>query len=206
MQVYTWDKEGFEGAYWKYYYKLRGCGASRARWCKCNDTYITYSRNFFETNQMFTMRATSIIEKLALPVGSKILVVGAALGYLNEELNKLGMVSYAIDNSQYIHSIKHKEKATVEIHNIDVTAPSFKSQLASKVGVDTFDCVITEDVMPSYSDWTAIVANCNAVVPAQNHVVHIVETDVVAPLVAKTLDQWRVLNSTHLWLNGVGEA
>ena len=207
MQVYQWDKDGFETAYWKYYYKLRGCGTARPHWCKCTDKYISYSRDFFETNEMFTSRAKSIVSKLNLQNADKVLVIGAALGYLNEELNALGMHSYAIDNSQYIHSIKGKERATTDVANISVLDADFLVKLKRSFSINKFDCVITEDVLPSYDSYQQIFTNCELALNSNNYkkIVHIVETNVGSPLISKSLDQWKLLNTNYTWLNSVGE-
>ena len=208
-QIYTWDKTGFEAAYWKYFYKLRGCGASRAHNCKCNDTYITYSRNFFETNEMFRERATKLVNHISLPQGSKVLVVGAALGYLVEELQKLGMEPYGIDNSQYIKSIKNKEKVKFDIDDVSIISNSFMTEMTREVGITQFDCVITEDVLPSHDSWTKIFQNCEAVLKTglnKSNIVHIVQVDSGAGFTSKTLQQWKALNTNHTWLDQNGNS
>lgn len=208
MQVYQWDKAGFENAYWRYAYKLRGCGTARPHWCKCNDRYISYSREFFETNAMFTERAIKIINKLSLPQGSEIFVVGCALGYLQEELNRMGMVAYGCDSSQYIHSIKNKEKATVDIIDADIGDANFISKLDKTLGKTKFDCVITEDVLPSYNSYTSILANCESLLKDgvnRKNIVHVVETAVGAPMVSRTLVEWTAIRFDHTWLNGSGD-
>lgn len=209
-QIYTWDKDGFEAAYWKYFYKIRGCGASHAKTCKCPDTYISYSRNFFETNDMFKERAVSIVNRLALPSGSKVLVVGCALGYIMEELEKLGMDCYGIDNSAYIRSIKHKEKVKFDINDVSIISNNFITEMSREVGVTQFDCVITEDVLPSHDSWTKIFSNCESVLKTglnKNRIVHIVEVNAAGGFTSKTLEQWKALKSDHTWLdqNGNGE-
>lgn len=208
-QIYTWDKAGFEAAYWKYFYKIRGCGASRAHNCRCNDTYISYSRNFFETNEMFRERAVKLVDHISLPPGSKVLVVGAALGYLMEELQKLGMVPYGIDNSQYIKSIKNKEKVKFDIDDVSIISNTFMTEMAREVGTTQFDCVITEDVLPSHDSWTKIFQNCEAVLkPGLNksNIVHIVEVNAAGGLTSKTLSQWKALNTNHTWLDQNGNS
>lgn len=208
-QIYTWDKAGFEDAYWKYFYKIRGCGASRAHNCKCNDTYISYSRDFFETNEMFKERAVKVVNHLSLAPGSKVLVAGAALGYLMEELQKLGMVPYGIDNSQYIKSIKNKEKVKFDIDDVSIISNTFMTEMAREVGTTQFDCVITEDVLPSHDSWTKIFQNCEAVLkPGLNksNIVHIVEVNAAGEFTSKTLAQWKALNTNHTWLDQNGNS
>ena len=206
-QIYTWNKDGFENAYWKYYYKVRGCGASHARTCRCNDTYITYSRNFFETNDMFKERAVKVVNHLSLPAGSTILVVGCALGYLMEELQKLGMVCYGIDNSTYIKSIKHKEKVQFDIHDVNIYANNFLTEMNREVKATQFDCIITEDVLPSHDSWATIFNNCELVLkPGLNkdRIVHIVQVNATGGLISKTLGQWKDLRNTYTWMDQNG--
>lgn len=206
-QIYTWNKEGFENTYWKYFYKVRGCGASHARTCKCNDTYITYSRNFFETNEMFKERAVKVVNTLSLPVGSTILVVGCALGYLMEELKKLGMECYGIDNSTYIKSIKNKEKVKFDIADVSISGATFAHEMNREVGVTQFDCVITEDVLPSHDSWDLIFSNCESVLKSslnKNRIVHIVEVNAGAGLTSKPFTEWKKLKTTHTWMDQNG--
>lgn len=208
-QIYTWNKQGFEEAYWRYYYKIRGCGASAARSCRCNDTYITYSRNFFETNSMFTERAKKIVNKLNLLPRSKILVAGCALGYLMEELEKLNMQVWGFDNSTYIRSIQNKEKVKFDIAFIDILSGTFKSDVKSAFKLEEFDCVVTEDLLPSHNDFQTIFSNCQSVLLPplpKSRIVHIVQTNCSPPFTSKTLQQWSELDSSHTWLNQNGDS
>lgn len=203
-QIFNWDRQGFESTYWRYYYKLKGCGASAAHSCRCNDTYVTYSRKFFETNAMFTERATKIVNKLNLQKGSTVLVAGCALGYLMEELDRLGMIAYGFDNSTYIRSIKGAEKVKFQIPNIDLLSNSFVVDIDKNFGLKQFDCVITEDVLSSHDTYDKIFSNCELVLKnglSKNRIVHIVETNVGAPLIQKSLQAWKSLNSNHTWLD-----
>jgi 2-polyprenyl-3-methyl-5-hydroxy-6-metoxy-1,4-benzoquinol methylase len=158
---------------------------------------------------MFKERAVKVVNRLSLPQGSKVLVVGAALGYIMEELKKLGMEPYGIDNSQYIKSIKNKEKVKFDIDDIDITANNFLVEMNRLVGVTQFDCVVTEDVLPSHDSWTKIFQNCEAVLKPglnKNRVVHIVEVNAGGSLISKTHEQWEALNTNHTWLDQNGNA
>lgn len=203
-QIFNWDRQGFESTYWQYYYKLKGCGASAPRSCRCHDSYVTYSRKFFPTNAMFTERATKIVNKLNLSTGSTVLVAGCALGYLMEELDKLGMLVYGFDNSTYIRGVKNAEKVKFEIANIDLLSNSFVVDVDRNFGLKQFDCVITEDVLPSHDSYNKIFSNCELVLKnglSKNRIVHIVETNVGAPLIQKSLQEWKSLNPNHTWLD-----
>lgn len=207
-QIYTWDRQGFEGAYWRYYYKIRGCGASTKSNCKCNDTYITYSRNFFETNDMFRERAEKVIKAINLPQGSSVLVMGCGLGYIMEELQKLRMIPYGFDNSNYIKGVKNQEKVKFEIPDIDALSNNIKQELNRSFGVSEFDCVITEDLLPSHDSYDKIFSNCESVLKtgvSKKRIVHIVQTDSEAPFASHTLTEWKNFNQNHTWLNQNGD-
>lgn len=210
MQLYSWDAAGFEQAYIRSIYKPKGCGVNLIHSCRCAEKDISYSRDFFETNAMFETRANNVVNAINLPVGSSVLVVGCALGFLMVELGALGMNPVGIDNSQYIQSMKNRpnEKVGYAIHDISVAAANFVQQLQREAKATEFDCIITEDVLTSYSEYSAILDNCEkALKPGKpkTNIVHIVATDVGAPFAAKTLQQWKAVNPQHTWLNGLGE-
>lgn len=208
-QIYRWDRQGFQDAYWRYIYKIRGCGAATRSNCRCNDSYTTYSRTFFETNDLFTQRAKNIISKINLPQGSSVLVVGCALGFLMEELKKLKMIPYGFDNSTYINGAKGKEKVKFEIPNIDILSNNIRHDLSKSFGISEFDCVITEDVLPSHDSFDAIFENCELVLKTEHpksRIVHVVQPEAPSNYYTSyTLSQWKELNSEHTWLNQNGE-
>lgn len=210
MQLYEWDTAGFEQAYKRSFYKPKGCGVNLIHSCRCMEKDISYSRDFFETNGMFELRAKNVIQAINLPKGSSVLVVGCALGFIMVELGALGMNSVGIDNSQYIQSMKNKpnEKINYSIHNVSITAVNFNQILNRASDITEFDCVITEDVLTSYSEYTSILQNCESVLKSgkpKTNIVHIVATDVGAPFAAKTLTQWKAVEPQHTWLNALGE-
>jgi 2-polyprenyl-3-methyl-5-hydroxy-6-metoxy-1,4-benzoquinol methylase len=207
-QIYTWDRQGFQDAYWRYIYKVRGCGAATRSNCRCNDSYTTYTRTFFDTNDLFRQRAEHIINTLSLPQGSSVLVVGCALGYLMEELQKLKMIPYGFDNSTYINGAKGKEKVKFAIPNIDILSDTIQQDLNKAFNISAFDCVITEDVLPSHDSFDKIFSNCDSLLKNEHpksRIVHIVQTDAPMQYTSYTLDQWKQLNANHTWLNQNGE-
>lgn len=208
-QIYTWNRQGFESAYWRYVYRIRGCGAATPRNCHCHDTYVTYSRMFFDNNDMFKERAVNIAQKVSLEQGSKVLVVGCALGYLMEEFKKIGIFAYGFDNSDYIKAMKNQEKVKFPIPDIDVLDANFVNKVQASFGLSQFDCVITEDVLPSHDSFDTIFQNCESVLKPglpKSRVVHIVQTEAVSPLTSKTLQQWSALKPEHTWLNQNGNS
>lgn len=188
-------------------YKLRGCGAAMPRNCKCQTTFISYSRKFFETNSLFNERARKVIQKLDLPKGSTVLVVGCALGYLMDEFERLGMVPYGFDNSTYIIGLKNKEKVRHEIPNIDILSNNIASQVNTHFGTNKFDCIVTEDVLPSHNSFNEIFTNCELLLKTdkpKTNIVHIVQENAESPFTSKTMQQWTELKPTHTWLNQNG--
>lgn len=207
-QIFNWNKQGFEDTYWRYFYKLRGCGASHAKVCKCPDTYVTYSRDFFETNALFTERAKKIVTKLQLPEWSSVLVVGCGLGYLLEELNKFKMHGYGFDNSIYMHSIKHKEKVKFNFANIDILSNNIVSDVNRAFKVVQFDCIVTEDVLTSHDTFEEIFSNCELLLKPEHpksRIVHICQENATSPLTSKSMLQWQALNPDYTWLDQNGD-
>lgn len=207
MQIYSWDKAGFESSYWKQYYKQRGCGASRAHNCQCSEVDITYSRQFFENDNLFKVRAENIVNKLSLEEGTDIFVVGCGLGLLMEELKTLGMNVWGCDNSQYIHTIKNKEKIRIPIQNISVLDTAFTHKIRNSIGAMWFDVIITEDLLTSHDSYTEIFKNCESLLnpsKAKTNVVHLVDTNAKSPFISKTLIEWKQLNVEYTWLNALG--
>lgn len=207
MQIYSWDRAGFETAYWKQYYKQRGCGAARAHNCQCSEVDITYSRQFFEGDNLFKVRAQNIVNKLLLEESTDIFVVGCGLGFIMEELKNLGMNVWGCDNSQYIHTIKNKEKIKVPIHNISALDVSFTNKVRNATGAMWFDVIITEDLLTSHDSYTEILINCESILnpdKPKTNIIHIVDTNTKLPFMSKDLNQWKQTNINHTWLNVLG--
>ena len=156
---------------------------------------------------MFKERAEKVISATSLPAGSSVLVVGCALGYLMEELLKLKMVPYGFDNSTYIRGAKNQEKVKFDIADIDILDVNIKTKVNRAFRIDQFDCVITEDVLPSHDSFNTIFANCESLLKPnlpKSRIVHIVQTDAAAPFTSYSLAGWKQLNANHTWLNQNG--
>ena len=204
-QIYNWNVQGFHGAYEKYVYKQRGCKAKLIQSCVCNGRMATYCRQYFTSMKPFELRAQRIIQHFNLAAGSRILVAGCALGFLMEELQKLGMVVYGFDNSPYIQQLtkdpKNPEKVQFPIHNIDIASNSFIQDVQTATGHVIFDCMVTEDVLPSFDEFIQIITNCNLVSPK---VFHIVDLDCGDTFTKKTATDWIAVNPSHTWANHEG--
>lgn len=208
MQIYTWDREGFRAAYKRSYYKVLSCGADHIVSCGCKERDITYSRRFFEDDQVFKIRAENIINHFNLTSGSSVFVVGCALGLLMEQLKDRGMNVWGCDNSEYIHAIKLRQNVKFPIHNISIIDDNFVDEIRNATGVMWFDLIITEDVLTSHDSYDTIFHNCNNILNptvSKTQIVHLVDHNTGEPFIKKSLQEWRNINSDHTWFNAIGE-
>lgn len=210
-QIYTWDLQGWRDSYSTYLYIQKECGAKHVRICKCTGRIETYSRKFFTSMAMFTVRARNIVNQLQLAQGSKILVIGVAFGFLMEELEKLGMIVYGLDNSHYIHQQinlpKNPQKVKYPIKNIDATSSTFVNEVHAGMGVSQFDCIITEDVLTSHDTFNEIFDNCESVLhPSKplSRIVHLVDLTPGEQFTRKSSIEWVASRSTHTWVDTAG--
>jgi hypothetical protein len=205
-QIYNWNVDGFRNSYEKYVYKQKGCKAKHIKSCVCTGKMATYCRQYFTSMKMFDVRAQHIVTHFNLAAGSRVLVAGCALGFLMESLQKLGMVVYGFDNSSYIQLLtndpKNPEKIQFPIHNIDIASINFTTEIQQATGHTTFDCIVTEDVLPSFDEFTQIITNCNSV---SQKVFHIVDLDCGEEFTNKTAEEWITVNPSHTWANHEGE-
>ena len=204
-QIYNWNVQGFRNSYEKYYYKQQECRAKLIRNCACTGRMETYSRNFFTSMKMFDIRAEHIVNHFNLAQGSRVLVAGCAFGFLMESLQKLGMVPYGFDNSPYIQQLakdnKNPMKVQFPIHNIDIVSTNFVQDIQQETGHTIFDCIVTEDVLPSFDNFTQILTNCNSV---SQKVFHIVDLECGEVFTNKTAAEWISVNPLHTWANHEG--
>lgn len=228
MKLFTWDLAGFKYAYSKYYYMphlndcedgidgdghfhdtLHECGRASCV-CAFEDEMITYSRLFFENSLIFENRATKIIQSLNIPIGSTVLVVGCAFGHLMEKLSEKRMNVFGCDDSPYIHFNTDTE-ALFPIHNIDVLDPNFSSIVNQLTGVDSFDYIISEDMITSYDNiggsYDIIFSNLQSILKPNkplSNIIHIVDTNCGSPFVKKTIEEWKDININHSWFDSDG--
>ena len=210
MQIYTWDQNGFEQAYSKHYYKLKGCGTVHRKSCACTDSIITYSRTFFIEDPIFQMRAEKIESILNFDNGADILVLGCGLGFLMEELKKLGNNVWGVDNSSYIQTHKNRpeNRNKIPIYNISVLQNNFLSEVKRVTGATWFSAIVTEDLLTSHDEFTTILSRCeNLLSPdaPKTNIIHIVDTNAKSPFTEKTLEGWKSIAPTHTWLNSYGD-
>lgn len=224
MKLYTWDLAGFENTYNRYYYMphlndcvdgidgdghfhatLGECGKASCI-CAFEDEMITYSRLFFENDPVFENRSNKIIQKLNIPAGSSIFVAGCAFGYLMEALSDKRMNVFGCDNSPYIH-FNTETESSYPVHNIDVEDSNFTNLVREATGMMYFDYVISEDMLTSYDSYGTIFTNFQSILkPTKplNNIVHIVETRCNEPFIKKSINDWKLVNENHTWLDSDG--
>lgn len=204
-QIYNWNVQGFRGAYEKYYYKARECRAKIIRNCSCTGRMETYSRNFFTSMKLFDHRAQYVVDHFQLAPGSRVLVAGCGFGFIMEGLQKLGMIPYGFDNSPYIQQLakdrKNPMKIQFPVHNINIESTNFVQDIQQATGHTSFDCIITEDLLPSFDSFTQIINNCNAV---SQKVFHIIDLECGEEFTNKTITDWIAVNPLHTWANNEG--
>lgn len=225
MKLYNWDLAGFENAYSKYYYMphlsdcedgvdgdghfhdtMHECGRASCV-CAFEDEHITYSRLFFEGDKIFSIRAENIINGINISVGSKILVIGCAFGYLLEELANKRMNVWGCDNSPYIHFNTDTE-STYPIYNLDVTSNTFINDVREQMGMQYFDYIITEDLLTSYDEYTDIFSNIQGLLnpnKSLKNIINLVETNCGLPFVGKSIEDWRLVNDNYSWVDSNGK-
>lgn len=226
MKLYTWDLQGFENTYERYYYMphLNSCDSSgldehghvhgtlgecgRAS-CVCafEDELITYSRLFFEEDPTFKNRAEKIVNKLNIPKGSSIFVVGCGFGYLMESLSDLRMNVSGCDDSPYIQ-LNVDTESTLPIHNIDIRDSNFTNLVRESSGIMYFDYVVSEDMLTSYDTYDEIFPNMESLLKTNKpltNIIHIIKTNCNEPFVNKSLEEWKLINPNHTWLNYHGD-
>lgn len=229
MKLFNWDLEGFEKAYNKYYYMphlndcedgvdgdghfhdtLHECGRASCI-CAFEDEMITYSRLFFKEDTIFSIKTQKIIDKLNPKAGSTFFVMGAAFGYLMNELSAKKMNVWGCDNSSYIH-LNTDTEADFVIHNINVLSSTFTTDVESATGVSKFDYVITEDLLTSYdNDGTEtideILFNAQSILKAGKpleNIINIVTPNCPSPFYTKTMQEWKQINQNMTWLDDHG--
>jgi len=211
-QIYRWDLQGFRDSYLKYYYLQKECGASHIKLCKCTGRMETYSRKFFTSMELFRLRATNIAVGTQMPVGSSILVAGAALGFLMEEFEKLGMKVHGFDNSNYIQQQirlpKNPNDVKFPIHDIDLLSNTFVNQIRTATGVQHFDYIITEDVLTSHDSFDEIMNKCETLLKPtkpKTNIIHLVDLTPGLTFTKKTVAEWITVEPTHTWTDTSGE-
>lgn len=140
--------------------------------------------------------------RVALGITSSmaVILVGSAYGWIAEEwLAALpGLKLACIDTGTYIQGNK-LNNATLTINNIDVSGPtnSTRNQLRQIVNSTTIDLIVSEDVLPCYSD-----AECISLANAARRfapLAHMVSIRTVSGLARipemnwKTIEEWKAL-------------
>lgn len=122
---------------------------------------------------------------LSLQGGQRVLLIGAAYGWVAEDWQAAGINAVAVDTSTYIQATK-AENAVVDVLDFDVMTDA-GLQAAKTLG--PWDWVITEDLLPCLSDDEV---NTLAVNLRQlGRVAHWVAPIVSPPFISRPLETYR---------------
>lgn len=167
---------------------------------------------------MFDRRRDALISNFGIQPSDRVLIVGAAFGFLIEAFRDSGYLNvWGIDNSPYVSAQKGIEmRGDVVVVEDDVRGGGrVKAAFRSATGDDVFTWVITDDVATCYAD--ADVVQLAPVLetllenglPASNvvHVVSVGGPDVImdSAITNHTLEEWKTLVPAHSWMSVRGE-
>lgn len=156
-------------------------------------------------------RAAKFVSLIPLTAVTRVLVVGCGLGFTIERLKARGIANtWGLDSSPYIETSKAQAANGVVWVNADVRGGGqVRTALRQLTGATTFDVVLSESVLESYDDAEipALLNAAEAVLAPGGKVAHFV---FVPPFTMpgaagvfneKTIDQWKAVRSTHLWIS-----
>lgn len=193
MPLVDWD----DAAPWVEHYGARKLEASGRRGVR-----VSYGAEWdrsFAAGGFSALKWRLLRRSLALVSRSRVLVVGCGFGYLVEAARAGGMLAWGLDSSAWIHANKGAEApASVEIIGADVESVR-PADLEAATGSATFDEVITENMLESYSaaDLPAILDACDRMVSAGGRVSHLVQVNAASPFRSLGLSEWRAERLGH---------
>ena len=148
----------------------------------------------------------------------RILVVGAGMGFLVETLKLVGFTNvFGLDNSPFVQGKKATVAPNVVLVNSDFTGSvnSLRNALNTATGGRTFQWIITESMLESFTDQECTVIlgqgpNLLANGVPNSHIIHLVYEPPFTYLPGSptfnehTMAQWKALAPTHTWMNAEG--
>lgn len=147
----------------------------------------TYGPGYFAlmADPPFERRARWLIDHLT----GRVLVVGAAFGYLCAQLKRHGVTSMGCDSSAFVAAHQDEHAATVLYADV-------RQLVASDV--PDLDWVVTESVLESYdaTEARSIITACHELAP---NVAHLVYTNLRPPFRNKPLGQWKRDDPAAIW-------
>ena len=105
--------------------------------------------------------------------------------------------------------MKKNKESNLAIRDIDLTDPNFKSLVKQRTRLEYFDYIISEDVLTSYDDTSVntILTNMDSILEpnlSKNNIIHLVHMNCNPPFNNKSMNQWKIINPNHTWLDEYG--
>lgn len=165
----------------------------------------------------FRRRWRHLLDNFSIDTNHRVLVVGAAFGFLIEEAHRAGYNNvWGLDSSPHCEADPNGEKApTVDIIWRSIRAPqaTLESDFQTVTGATRFRWIIVEDVDTSKTDTVVgeIAAACELYLQPtvdSDHVIHMVTpisqggsaNPTYPDMNWKTLENWKLLVPTHSWM------
>lgn len=152
----------------------------------------TYGPEFFRiVESPFARRASWLVDHYQLTDEDRVLVVGAAFGYLPAALINLSVPTIGIDSSPWIAAQRADHAALVLYVDLEHTVPSDLPWEPT--------LLVTESMMESVSDLDAAVAATHAL---SARIVHLITTPLSHPsLRSMTIDEWQQVDPAADWID-----
>lgn len=157
----------------------------------------------------FLDRWQRCVEVMDISPEDRVLVVGAAFGFLVESAHDLGYPNvFGMDSSDYVaRDPNNDRREDIDILHCDLTATDLKDKLSTYSGSYVFDLVITEDMVACHSD-TEVQSFAPILNSLTDRVLHITTVGRHNPRVPDinwhSLEEWQTLIPEHMWMSSSG--
>jgi SAM-dependent methyltransferase len=164
---------------------------------------------------MYRDRA-AILQSIGIGNRDTVLVVGCGLGFLMEHIiSDIGCSQvnvWGVDTSPFIATerlTEGREDTRLQIVNADIESAIIRTTLNTLCGISRFGWVVTEDMLPSYTDSQSIQSllnGCDLIKTGNGKVAHIVSTLIPdgsqdVSLWWRTIDDWSAERPSHYWID-----
>ena len=175
-----------------------------------------YDRAFYQRNWMMYRERALALQGIGLAARDTVLVVGCGLGFLMEHLiDDVGCSLanvWGVDTSLWIHTERLTEgrnDTRLQIVNADIESAVIRTTLGTLCGISRFNWVVTEDMLPSYTDSQAVQSlldGCDLIKSGNGQVAHIVSTLLPgasqdSSLWWRTIEEWQSERPAHHWID-----
>jgi SAM-dependent methyltransferase len=175
-----------------------------------------YNRAFYSRNWMMYRDRAAILQSIGIGNRDTVLVVGCGLGFLMEHIiSDIGCSQvnvWGVDTSPFIATerlTEGREDTRLQIVNADIESAIIRTTLNTLCGISRFGWVVTEDMLPSYTDSQSIQSllnGCDLIKTGNGKVAHIVSTLIPdgsqdVSLWWRTIDDWSAERPSHYWID-----